>query len=111
MARDMFADVVHASSAIGDRRSRTVPLSIVLHAGIITALIVAPLMAGNVLPTPRSLTASFIAAPPPPEPPPPARVRVEQAQPLVTEHALAPVEAPSGIKAEPLFATPENGPT
>jgi periplasmic protein TonB len=106
MARDMFDDVVHPSSALGNRRTRTLPLSILLHAGVITALVVAPLMAGNVLPVPRSLTASFIAASPPPEPPPPARPRVERAQPLESDRAFAPIESPSGLKPESPFETP-----
>src|ERR1041384_2186199 len=103
MARDMFDDVVHPSFSLGDRRNRTLPLSILLHAGVIIALIVAPLMAGNVLPTPKTLVASFIATPSPPEPPPPARSRIEQAQPLVSDRTAAPVESPEGVNAEPLF--------
>ena len=72
MPRDMFGDVVAPSIRIGSRKWYTVPLSIATHTVIIGAVIIIPLMAADVLPTPPVMTA-FVAAPPPP---PPAPVRV-----------------------------------
>jgi protein TonB len=63
-------------------------------------LIVIPLMAGDVLPSPRVMTA-FMNPPPVPEPPPPAAPRHVSMQPATAEsHSLAPVEAPEGLPRE-----------
>src|SRR5437868_4259489 len=67
----MFGDVVEPSIKIGSKKWYTVPLSIATHTVIIGAVIIIPLMAADVLPTPPVMTA-FVAAPPPP----PAPVRV-----------------------------------
>src|SRR5919201_799707 len=74
----MFGDIVEPSIKVGSKKWYTVPLSIIAHTAIIAALIIIPLMATDVLPTPTSMMA-FVAAPPPPPPPPPppaAPVRV-----------------------------------
>ena len=70
MAREMFGDVVKPSISVGSKQWYTLPLSILAHVVIIGALIVIPLMATDILPTPPSMMA-FVAAPPPPPPPPP----------------------------------------
>ena len=69
MPRDMFGDVVEPSIKIGSKKWYTVPLSIATHTVIIGAVIIIPLMAADVLPTPPAMMA-FVAAPPPPPPPP-----------------------------------------
>ena len=74
MPRDMFGDVVDPSIKVGSQKWYTVPLSILAHVVIFGAIIIIPLMATDVLPSPPSMLA-FAAAPPPP-PPPPAPVRV-----------------------------------
>ena len=70
MPRDMFGDVVDPSIKLGSQKWYTVPLSIVAHVAIFAAVIIIPLMAADVLPTPPTMMA-FVGAPPPPPPPPP----------------------------------------
>ena len=104
MPRDMFGDVVDPSIKVGTRAWYTVPLSIIVHTAILAAVVIIPLMAADVLPTPPSMMA-FVAAPPPPPPP-----QVQQApQPKVDVNpAAAPVEAPSEIKPETGLETARN---
>ena len=52
MPRDMFVDVVNPTIRIGSRKWYTVPLSILVHTVGIAALVIVPLMAADVLPTP-----------------------------------------------------------
>jgi len=66
----MFGDVVTPSIKVGSQKWYTVPLSIIAHVAIFAAIIIIPLMATDVLPTPPAMM-SFVAAPPPPPPPPP----------------------------------------
>ena len=70
MPRDLFGDVVSPSITIGSKKWYTVPLSFLVHAVVIGAIVIVPLMAADVLPTPPIMMA-FAAAPPPPPPPPP----------------------------------------
>jgi protein TonB len=83
----------------------TVPMmmSIGVHVTAAALLIVIPLMAYDVLPTPPSMMSVFAAAPPPPAPPPPPPPpEPAQAQPAVELNpSAAPVEAPKEIAAEP----------
>ena len=65
MPREMFGDVVNPSIKIGSQKWYTVPLSIIVHVVIIGLIIIVPLMAADVLPTPPVMMA-FAAAPPPP---------------------------------------------
>jgi len=102
MARELFRDVTNPSVKVGSRQWHTLPLSILAHIFVITLLIVVPLMAGDILPTPRELTAAFVAAPPPPAPPPPpARTPMDVQRRIVEpDSTLAPVEAPQAITRE-----------
>src|SRR5436305_13156117 len=72
----MFGDVVDPSIKVGSQKWYTVPLSILAHVALFAAVIIIPLMATDVLPTPPSMMAFVAAAPPPPPPPPQAPVRV-----------------------------------
>src|SRR6185369_12397829 len=93
----MFGDVVEPSIKVGSQKWYTVPLSIIVHTAIIAAVIIIPLMAADVLPTPPAMMA-FVAAPPPP-PPPPAQAQAPK--PIMDVNpAAAPVEAPAEIKPE-----------
>ena len=65
MPREMFGDVVDPSIKVGSQKWYTVPLSILIHVVIIAAVLIIPLMATDVLPTPPSMMA-FVGAPPPP---------------------------------------------
>ena len=57
----MFGDVVTPSIKVGSQKWYTVPLSIFAHVAIFAAIIIIPLMATDVLPTPPSMMA-FVAA-------------------------------------------------
>ena len=74
MPRDMFGDIVEPSIKVGSQKWYTVPLSIIVHTAIIGAIVIIPLMAADVLPSPpidervrggRSTPASPAAATPP----------------------------------------------
>ena len=52
MPRDMFGDVVEPSIKVGSKKWYTVPLSILIHVLVIGSIIIIPLMATDVLPTP-----------------------------------------------------------
>src|SRR4029079_15492040 len=73
------------------------------HTVLIGAIVIIPLMAADVLPTPPSMMA-FVAAPPPPHPPPPPPPPPPSAAPptpvMAVNPAAAPVEAPKEIKPE-----------
>ena len=103
MPRDMFGDVVDPSIKVGSQKWYTVPLSIAAHVFIFAAIIIIPLMATDVLPTPPSMMA-FVAAAPPPPPPPPPPPAPAAAQPKVVPQVAnpnaAPIEAPKEIKPE-----------
>ena len=103
MPRDMFGDVVDPSIKVGSQKRYTVPLSIAAHVLLFAAVIIIPLMATDVLPTPPAMMAFVAAAPPPPPPPPPPpapAVEQPKVQPVVANPNAAPVEAPKEIKPE-----------
>jgi len=101
MRPDLFGNVVRPSITVGSRKWYTLPCSVLIHAVVAAAVIIAPLMAADVLPVPPAMMA-FIAAspapPPPPPPPPPAQAAAPKA--LVDMTRAVPVEAPSGIKPD-----------
>ncbi len=84
MARDLFRDVTDPSISVGTKQRYTVPLSIAAHVIGLAALMVIPLMAADVLPTPQSMLA-FATPPPPPPPPPAAPPSPPQVQPQHVE--------------------------
>ena len=88
MPRDMFGDVVNPTIKLGSQKWYTVPLSIVAHVAIFGAVIIIPLMAADVLPTPPTMMA-FVGAPPKVQPVP------------VSNPNAAPTEAPKEIVPEP----------
>jgi len=100
MPRDLFGDVVHASMTIGSRKWYTLPLSIVIHALIITVAVIVPLVATDVFPALPVMLSFPALAPPgvPPSPPPVQRVAA-RAVPRANPDA-APVSAPSGVKPD-----------
>jgi protein TonB len=87
----MFGDVVDPSIKVGSQKWYTVPLSIAAHVIIFAAVIIIPLMATDVLPTPP---------PPPPPPPAPAAAQPKVAPTPVSNPNAAPVEAPKVIAPE-----------
>jgi protein TonB len=79
----MFGALVERQK-MGSKQGASVMLTFVLEAVILGAVVIIPLMAADVLPTPPSMLA-FVAAPPPVE---------------VVNPNAAPVEAPKEIKPE-----------
>ena len=53
----MFGDVVESSVKIGNQQWYTVPLSILVHTAVIGAIVIIPLLAADILPTPPSMMA------------------------------------------------------
>ncbi len=102
MPRDMFGDVVDPSIKLGSQAWYTVPLSILAHVVLFGAVIIIPLMAADVLPTPDTMMAFAAPPPPPPPPPPPAPATAPpKVTPTpVTNPNAAPTEAPKEIIAE-----------
>ena len=102
MPREMFGDVVDPSIKVGSQKWYTVPLSIIAHVVLFGAVIIIPLMATDVLPTPPSMMA-FVGAPPtppPPPPPPPSAAPPPKTPTPVTNPNAAPIEAPKQIVPE-----------
>ncbi len=98
----MFGDVVAPSIKVGSQKWYTVPLSIIAHVVLFGAVIIIPLMATDVLPTPPSMMA-FVGAPPtppPPPPPPPSAAPPPKTPTPVANPNAAPIEAPKQIVPE-----------
>ena len=55
MPRDMFGDVVDPSIKMGNKMWYTVPLTMLIQAGVVAAFVIVPLMAMGVLPTTPSM--------------------------------------------------------
>jgi protein TonB len=99
----MFGDVVEPSIKVGSQKWYTVPLSIFVHVAVFAAIVIIPLMATDVLPSPPQMMAFVAAAPPPPPPPPPPPTPVApqpKVEPVHINPNAAPVEAPKEIKPE-----------
>jgi periplasmic protein TonB len=98
----MFGDVVDPSIKLGSQKWYTVPLSIIAHVVLFAAVIIIPLMATDVLPTPPSMMAFVGAppAPPPPPPPPPSAAPPPKTPTPVANPNAAPIEAPKQIIPE-----------
>ena len=102
MPREMFGDVVDPSIKVGSQKWYTVPLSIIAHVVLFGAVIIIPLMATDVLPTPPSMMA-FVGAPPtppPPPPPPPSAAPPPKTPAPIANPNAAPIEAPKQIIPE-----------
>jgi protein TonB len=104
MARDLFRDVALRSPSASSRRSPVVVASIVIHALIVIAVLIATAIAPDMLPTPRGALAFYeparlidIELPPPP--PVPRPVTAQPQVPTVSPRA-APVVAPTSIAPE-----------
>jgi protein TonB len=101
--RELFDDVTNPTVRVGSRKWYTVPLSMFVHTVLFAAIIIIPLMATDVLPTPPAMMAFVASAPPPPPPPPPPPAPAApqpKAPPVEVNPAAAPVEAPREIKPE-----------
>lgn len=102
MPRDLFEDVTVPSVRVGSQSRYSVPLSLLAHIVVLVAVLLVPLMATGVLPSPPSMRIVLITPTLPdlPSPPPP---RVTQpVQPSAVAPDAAPVDVPEAI-------TPETG--
>ena len=103
--------VLKESTSIRKGRSATLAVSIVLHAILLVAVVVVPLLYYDSLPAPDEAVRAFfvtpaVAAPPPPPPPPPAAgVRPAPRTPTAPHPEepakfVAPLETPAEIRPE-----------
>jgi protein TonB len=111
MEKRLFEDLID-SDRVKHRtqRSKTVPVSLVLHLVAAGLIIIVPLFAGSQLPEPQAGVKAFFAeplsapAPPPPPPPPAARPAVVSRvppKPVPQDNRfVAPVDIPQEIKPE-----------
>lgn len=98
--RELFRQVSDPRSAVRNHRLSALPVSIAAHVLVLTAVVVIPLLANDVLPAIRLSDVSWtpVTLPSPPPAPPVAVARA--AAPSITDSAAAPTEAPSGIARE-----------
>ena len=101
--------VVSRPESHAGRRGATVTVSLIVHAVLLVAVVLAPLALEPVLPSPDSALRAFfvtpVEVPPPPPPPPPAagvRPRATPAVPRPAQAAVftAPLEIPPEVKPE-----------
>jgi protein TonB len=106
----LFEDLVESDVVKhGTGQAKTLPISITIHAVVLAAVIIVPLLSTEVLPEPTAAARAFFvepaAAPPPPPPPPPPAPRAATA-PKVAPRAVddakfvAPIETPEEIAPE-----------
>jgi protein TonB len=98
MPRDLFGAVVCPDVRVGARAWYSLPVTVLVHALVIAAAVIAPLVATGALPDlPRDATNYVVVAPPAPPPPSP-RAPNRAASRLATANAhAAPVVAPTGF--------------
>jgi protein TonB len=94
---------VNPAPGLGSQSRFTLPLSIAAHAAIAAVVVIAPLMATDMTPAPRSVVGVFTASAKLPDPPPPPAARAGAAKepsPQI-QASVAPTDAPSSIVSEP----------
>lgn len=108
MPREIFGEVANPTRRLGSQSGYTLPVSIAVHVVIAACVVIVPLMATDVLPTPRTVIAAFAAQPAPPPPPPPAAppaVRTARPSPATSSSSTAPLDAPDSIEPEETTAS------
>ncbi|HXW08254.1 MAG TPA: hypothetical protein VD833_23690, partial [Vicinamibacterales bacterium] len=109
MPQELLRDVLRAGQANGRARRRLwlLPLSVLLHAIVLAAVVIIPLVAEVDLPTPSSALRMLhvmpvdVPAPPPPPGPVPRRPSTEPSVPFEAPTAIAEEAEPAG-PASPL---------
>ena len=104
--RNMFDDIVDPSVKMGSKMWYTVPFTMLLQACAVAAIIVVPLMAAGVMPTPYSEMSTYMMVETPPTPPMPV-VRANELPKTMTAPS-PPTTAPTGFKKETGFENFEN---
>jgi protein TonB len=112
MEQRLFEDLIESDVVSHKtRKGYTIPVSIAVHAIVLLAVVVVPLLTSEELPEPTSAVRAFFvepAAPPPPPPPPPPPAPKSAVAPKTPPKAMtdappkftAPVEVPAEIKPE-----------
>src|SRR3954468_9592207 len=80
---------------MGNKQGASVAMTILLEAAIIAAIVIIPLMAYDVIPTPADSMSAFVAAAPPPPPPPPPPLSGARAAPPPPPPAATPTATPA----------------
>jgi protein TonB len=100
MSDQLFAEVARPTVRVGNKSWKTIPLSVAAHVVALGTLIVVPLLATGMVPTPQSVIASVAIPPPPPPPPAPMPPRAPQPVQPINPNAAPPAE-PDRISPEP----------
>lgn len=104
MPREIFVEVSNPSVKLGSQAWYTVSLSILLHAALLVVLVVVPLVAADVLPSPPGVIEIFVGPPAlpeaPPPPPAPVQARTVSKPDAVVDPNIAPASAPDTIQPE-----------
>jgi protein TonB len=111
MQQRLFEDLIESDVvAHKTNKSKTLPVSIAIHAVFLAAVVIVPLVTSEELPEPTSAVRAFFvepAAPPPPPPPPPPPAPRAPVTPRTppkpvseTPRFTAPVEVPEEIAPE-----------
>ncbi len=101
MSPDLFRQIVEARPSAPGSRLSALPVSILVHALVLAALVVIPLLASDVLPLVSGaeiLTMPVVVSPVSPAIPAPAPRRAPAA--AIVDASAAPVDSPSGIGRE-----------
>jgi len=122
MTGNFFDHLLYSSGKTQSRPKRklTLPVSIAIHAVVLAAVVILPLMTWEELPEPANgaVKAFFVepAPPPPPPPPPPAAPKAAMAPkvdapkiPKPTPEFTAPVDVPKEVTPEPSSGTAAAG--
>jgi protein TonB len=106
MSHELFHDVTDRRPTQGKARGGTLFISIFAHALILSAVVVVPLLATDVLPVISDGLTPYVVpvVPPPPVAVAPAQHRTQAATPIADRN-LAPVEPSDHVGPEP---TPDN---
>jgi protein TonB len=101
MERRLFEDLIDSDKvAHRTQQSLTLPVSLAIHAVVLLAVFVVPLLTSEEMPEPTGAVKAFFvepAAPPPPPPPPP---------PPAPKAAVQPKTPPRPIEDSPKFVAP-----
>src|SRR5215510_8250976 len=111
MQQRLFEDLIESDVvAHKTNKSKTLPVSIIIHVICLAVVIIVPLVTSEELPEPTSAVRAFFvepAAPPPPPPPPPPPAPKAPTTPKTPPKPMteaprftAPIEVPEKIKEE-----------
>jgi periplasmic protein TonB len=101
VSRDLFRQVVEGRPSAPPSRISALPLSIVVHALVLAAVVVIPLLASDILPAVRGNDAIWMPVVLPPAAPPPSPVPAVRRMPAAVAPAnTTPFESPNGIGRE-----------